>query len=117
MPVMLFRLNGVPEDEAQEVRALLEAHAIDFYETHGGNWGVSMAAIWLRDDSRLAEAKSLLGDYQRNRALRMREVWRESGGPHWLVELLSRPLRLIVYLGIIAAVIYLSIMPFFNWGR
>jgi hypothetical protein len=114
---MLFRLNGVPEDEAQEVRVLLEEHTIDFYETHGGNWGVSMAAIWLPDDSRLAEAKSLLDDYQRERAMRMREAWRGSSEIHWLAELLGQPVRLIVYLMVIALVAYVSIMPFFNWGK
>lgn len=117
MPVMLFRLNGVPEDEAREVRALLEAHAIDFYETDAGNWGVSMAAIWLRDDGRLDEAKALLADYQQERARRMREAYLVSGEVNWLSELLSRPLRLLVYLAIISLVVYLSVMPFFNWGR
>ena len=56
MPVKLFSLRGVPDDEADEIRALLAQHAIDYYETPPGNWGVSMPAIWLPDDSELARA-------------------------------------------------------------
>jgi hypothetical protein len=118
---MLFRLNNVPEDEAEEVRALLTGNGIDFYETHAGNWGVSTAAIWLRDASRLEEAKSLLDVYQAERTNRSRQEYRSTqaeGGRHGMLsEFKAHPLRLIVYLAIIAAVLYLSTMPFFNWGK
>jgi hypothetical protein len=118
---MLFRLNNVPEDEAEEVRALLTENGIDFYETHAGNWGVSAAAIWLRDASRLEEAKSLLATYQEERASRVREEYRQSGSAGLkrglLGELKAHPLRLLVYLAVVAAVLYLSTMPFFYWGR
>lgn len=33
MSKILFRLNGVPEDEIEEIRELLIEHAVDFYET------------------------------------------------------------------------------------
>ena len=33
MPILLFRLNGVPDDEAEDIRALLHDNAIDYYET------------------------------------------------------------------------------------
>lgn len=36
---ILFRLSGVPDDEADDVRMLLTDNAIDFYETSAGNWG------------------------------------------------------------------------------
>lgn len=118
---MLFRLNNVPEDEAEEVRALLTENGIDFYETHAGNWGVSTAAIWLRDGSRLAEAKSLLAAYHAERAIRVREAHRQSEAEGLrrglLDELKEHPLRLILYLAVILAVLYLSTMPFFNWGK
>ena len=60
MPVKLFPLNGVPDDEAEDVRALLKAGDVAFHETSAGNWGISSAAIWLSDDSRLEEARALL---------------------------------------------------------
>ena len=39
MAKILFRLNGVSDDEANDVRELLSNNAIDFYETSPGNWG------------------------------------------------------------------------------
>lgn len=121
MPIMLFRLNNVPEDEAEEVRALLTDNGIDFYETHAGNWGVSTAAIWLRDANRLAEARALLDAYQAERSMHARESYRqaESEGLNkgMLHALKEHPVRLIVYLAVIVAVLYVSTMPFFHWGR
>lgn len=121
MPIMLFRLNNVPDDEAEEVRALLTDNGIDFYETHAGNWGVSTAAIWLRDVSRLEEARALLAAYQADRANRVREEYLQSEADGLdrglLDEFKAHPLRLVVYLAIIVAVLYLSTMPFFNWGK
>lgn len=121
MPIMLFRLNNVPEDEAEEVRTLLTDNGIDFYETHAGNWGISTAAIWLRDASRFAEARTLLDTYQAERSIRAREAHRraeaEGLNKGMLHALKEHPLRLVVYLAVIAAVLYVSTMPFFHWGR
>jgi len=50
MSKILFRLNGVSEDEIEDVRELLTEHDIDFYETPPGNWGISMPAIWVKED-------------------------------------------------------------------
>ena len=36
MATLLFRLNDVPQDEADDVRQLLTDKGIDFYETHAG---------------------------------------------------------------------------------
>jgi len=51
MAVQLFKLKGVPEDEAEDIRNLLTNHYIDHYETPAGNWGISMPAIWLNKES------------------------------------------------------------------
>ena len=50
MPELLFKLRNVPDDEAEEVRQLLNDHEINFYETRAGGWGISMPGIWLPDD-------------------------------------------------------------------
>ena len=42
MSKLLFRLRNVPDDEAEEVRQLLEEHGIETYETDAGNWGISL---------------------------------------------------------------------------
>ncbi|MDT8385447.1 MAG: DUF6164 family protein [Gammaproteobacteria bacterium] len=65
--IRLFSLDGVSSDEENEIRELLEENNIEFYETPHGDWGFSQAAIWLRDDSKLREAKELIATYQRER--------------------------------------------------
>ena len=110
----------MPDDEADDIRQLLTEHEINFYETHAGNWGISVAAIWLTDDSRFDEVRGLLNDYQSKRTNRLREEYRQLSHMErhqsWIVNLVTRPLRLLVYGAIILAVIYLSIVPFINWG-
>ena len=38
MSKLLFKLRNVPDDEALEVRELLELNDIDYFETTPGNW-------------------------------------------------------------------------------
>ncbi len=68
MAVKLFRLRHVPEDELEEIRALLLEHDVAFYETTAGGWGISEAAIWLHDPEQLESAKALLERYQQERS-------------------------------------------------
>jgi len=118
MPTLLFRLNGVPHDEADEVRALLRDSKIDFYETHAGRWGISLGGIWLRDEDgdRAERARSLIEDYEQERTGRAREAYdeqRRSGRRETLVQrLLSDPLKVIAVFAIVLGVLYLSLMPF-----
>lgn len=119
MAKLFFKLHGVPDDEAEDVRALLTAHEIEFYETHAGNWGVSLAAIWLRHDEQFPKARALLDQYQAERVGAMRAAYQQETDKkhsYWLRELLASPLRLLVYLLVIAAVVYLSTVPFFKLG-
>ena len=41
MPKLLLSPRGVPEDEAEEIDALLSEHGIDHYLVPPGNWGIS----------------------------------------------------------------------------
>ena len=77
MAYLLFSLRGVPEEEAFEIRDLLNHHDIDFYETNAGNWGFSMPAIWLRDELQLDQAQQLLQGYHRYRYQSQREAYLE----------------------------------------
>lgn len=114
MAVQLFSLRGVPDDEADEIRALLQEHAIDFYETPAGNWGMSMPALWLRDEGRLEQARALIEQYQQQR---LRQIHQESP-PRSVMEMIrDQPLRYVAYLALIAVVLYFSISPFFKLGR
>ena len=67
MSVLLFKLRRVEDDEADEIRALLHEHEIDFYETTNGRWGLGYAAIWLHSDEHLERGKALIVDYQKQR--------------------------------------------------
>ncbi len=49
MSKLLMNLRHVPEDEADEVRALLDEHAIAYYETKPSRWGISSGGIWIAD--------------------------------------------------------------------
>jgi regulator of protease activity HflC (stomatin/prohibitin superfamily) len=119
MATLLFRLRHVPDDEAEEVRALLREHGIDYYETEPGNWGISMPALWLRDASQLEQATALLSEYQQQRAERVQREYaalRERGeAPTLLTSLRTQPLRFVFYTGLSAAILYLSISSFFSF--
>lgn len=121
MAILLLNLRHVPEDEATDVRRLLEANHIDYYETPPGPWGISMGAIWLRDDARRDEAKRLIEAYQAERGRRAREAYarrqRDGQSESVLDRIRGRPLQAVVYTAIIAVVLYLSLQPFFGLGR
>ena len=116
MAVLLFRLRGVPDDEAEDVRSLLQQQGIDFYETSAGNWGVSMPAIWLRDELQMQRAKNLINTYETARAERIKseqQALRQAGQHKTILHsLIEHPVRFIVYMAICALIAYFSIMPF-----
>ncbi|KAA2284474.1 DUF6164 family protein [Arenimonas fontis] len=117
MPVLLMHLRDVPEDELEEVRALLEAEGVDFYETRPSMWGVSGGGIWLPDDADEAEearARALLERYQAERSRRMRELraagHRESPWREHPLRSLAALLGLLIMLGLVT-------VPFLLLGR
>lgn len=118
MATLLFKLKGVPDDEADEVRTLLNENNIDFYETPPSIWGVSMEAIWLRDDTQLDTAKQLLTTYQQQLAIRVKEEYqaleKEGQAPSLWRKFKEDPMQFIVFTLIIALIIYLSIQPFMS---
>lgn len=118
MPELLFRLRGVPVEEADDVRRLLDEHDIDFYETHAGGWGISMPAIWLPDGARLQEAKALIDAYQARRATSAQESYRQLAAEGRQATLLGniarRPFRSLFLLLALLFVLYLSLAPFFR---
>ncbi len=120
MAILLFPLRHVPEDEADEVRALLTSHGIDFYQTPESAFGISAGSIWLRDESQAQIARQLLDEYQTQRYATQRERHEEltRQGQHRTFAHILRenPLRFVVYLAAIAVVLYLSLKPFFALG-
>ena len=118
MAKILFKLRNVPDDEADEVRALLTEHEIDFYETSAGNWGISMPAIWLHDDRKLHHARALIDQYQAARVVKARQDYaqlqRQGKTETFFDRLRHKPIRMVLYLAIIVFILYVSTMPFID---
>jgi hypothetical protein len=113
MTILLFNLRGVPEDEADEVRELLTEQGIDFYETSAGNWGMSMPALWLRNEVDLEKARQLLHAYQQQRFLTSREDYLQlkklNQQKTLLKAFIETPLLYCAYLFAMVLVVYVSI--------
>ena len=116
MSTLIFRLNSVSQQEADEVRQLLQEHQLEFYETTAGRWGLSVAGIWLKDESQAQRAKSLLKDYAQRRQQAVRSDYqraRQSGElPSLWQRILAAPLHYLAVAVLAAAILYLSIWPF-----
>lgn len=119
MSKIVFRLRNVPDDEAEEVRQLLEEHEIAFFETTPGNWGISMPALWIQDETQFEQARQIIDDYQQQRTLRVREEYnraRELGQTPGLWQtFLESPLRVAAYLGLAGIVLFLSLRYFLSF--
>ena len=107
MAKLLFHLRNVPDDEADDVRALLAAHGFDWYETRPGPWGISGGALWLRDADAHADARRLLDDYQLRRREQARELEAREGRQGFLELLRERPGFVLPRLAAIVALVLL----------
>lgn len=120
MATLLLNLRHVPDDEAQEVRDLLEHHRIGYYETPPNWWGISMGGIWLEDPDQAEEAKALLDAYQSERAARSRAEYeqskREGRSETLWTRLRTRPLQTLFYTAGVLLVLYFSTKPFLALG-
>jgi len=118
MAKLIFKLQHVPEDEAEDVRSLLAEHGIETYETSAGNWKISMPGIWLKNDDQLSHAKALLEDYQKQRYQRARQeldsLQSKGETKAFWNNFLENPLQVTLYLGFVAIVLYLSLQFFLS---
>ena len=117
MAKLLFKLNSVPDDEAEEIRALLSEAEIIFYETTSGILGLSFAAIWLKDEQQFELASGLIRTYQSERSARVREyhqTLKDSGEnlTRWQAFKQS-PIKIPLVIIFVAALLYFSTAPFF----
>ncbi|AOY89354.1 hypothetical protein BKP64_14910 [Marinobacter salinus] len=120
MPHHLMNLRFVPDDEADEIRALLEAHEVPYYETPPSRWGISMGGFWVHDDDQAARARALLEDYQRQRFENQRRTYEErrargETGGFWFM-LSRKPLRTLAACIAILVIVGLSLLPFIRLG-
>lgn len=116
MAKLLMNLGDVPEDEVEEILALLMQHELAHYRTPASRWGISAGAIWIRDDAEHARAKTLLAEYQDRRRDRAREeraaALRDGTARTFADVLREEPLRvLLVALGVAVLVAFCTV-PF-----
>lgn len=120
MPILLFSLRGVPEDEAAEVRELLNQENIDFYETSAGSWGISNPALWLKTDVDLEKAQTLLNAYQQQRYSTQRASYlqqKQNGEQKTFLKAFEeKPLLFTINVLTIVIIIYVSIKFLFELG-
>ena len=118
MAIILFRLRNVPDDEADEVRQLLQQHHLAFYETPPGRWGLSPGLIWLEDESELDHAKGLLATYQQQRYEKARseyETLKQQGKTETLLHRLRYdPVRTLFILAFVGFILFVMIKPFMD---
>ncbi|MFP6810154.1 MAG: DUF6164 family protein [Pseudohongiellaceae bacterium] len=119
MSKLLFKMRNVLDDEAQEVRELLEDNKIEYFETFAGNWGVSLPAIWLKNDDQHDMARDLLAKYQAERAVRIKEEYelgRQRGEMKTIWHtFLENPIKFIACMGLVGLVLYFSLKFFLSF--
>lgn len=115
MAKLVFNLRNVENDEAKDVFELLEQHNIDFYQTHGGSFGISLPGIWVHDEAEYARARSLIDQYQQERQQRVQNDYRQlkaCGQNDNLIRRLRRmPNRMITFSIAIIMILIVSIVP------
>ncbi len=120
MSRLILNLRHVPDEEADEVRELLSANGIDYYETPPNRWGITAGGIWLGDESQADRVEELMVEYQTRRAREMRaehDRRRREGTAETLIDLITRrPLQFIGAAAVVGLILYFSIMPFLWLG-
>ncbi len=116
MPILVFRLRNVPEDEAQDIRELLTSHTMDWYETSAGNWGIAMPGIWVRNDEDQGKARELINDYQQQRQIQLRSNYEQELEAGNVISFWQRlrqsPLKVLGIIIFCAFIVYVMINPF-----
>jgi len=119
MAKIAFRLNNVPEDEANQVRELLTEHNIEFYETNAGRWGISIAALWVSNDDDFEKARQFIEPFQQDFTKKMREQFeidkREGRIPTFWQLINANPIMFITYWALIIAVLAITILPIYGF--
>jgi hypothetical protein len=116
MSVLLFRLNNVPDDEAEDIRRLLEEHGFETYETHAGFWRLGVAAIWLRHDEQKEAARAVIDRYQAERRQRLQQeladLAERGEQPTLWQRLLRHPVQVLLVALAVLAILALTLLPF-----
>ncbi|MBB1059565.1 DUF6164 family protein [Marilutibacter spongiae] len=120
MARLLLNLRHVPDDEADDVRAMLDEARIAFHETPPSMWGISAGGIHVSENGDFERARRLMDDYQAQRAARVRAeheaaVRDGSAGTFWTV-LRDEPVRVVLTLLAIVLLLGLMALPMILLG-
>lgn len=120
MPHHLMNLRHVPDDEADEIRALFEEHEVNYYETPPSFWGISMGGFWVHDATEAERAKALLRDYQASRQAGQRQAWevelRAGKGVGVWHQFLRKPVTVVAAVLALVFILGVSLYPFLRLG-
>ena len=115
MSKLLLNLRNVPDDEADDVRAMLDAHRIAFYETPPSGWGLFAGGIFVKDNAEIVEAKRLMAEYQAQRSARVRAEYaaakRDGTAETFRTVLREQPLRVLLTVLAIICLLGLVALP------
>ena len=120
MAKLLLNMRMVPDDEADDVRAFLDANAIAWHETRPSRWGISYGGIWVSEDADYARARALMDAYQAERQARARaeraRALRDGSAETFTDVLRREPARVLaVALGIAVALALVALPVVLLW--
>lgn len=115
MSKLLLDLRHVPDDEADDVRAMLDANGIGYHETRPGPWRISVGGIWVTEDAAIVGARHLMAAYQQARGERVRAehaaAMRDGTAPTFWSQLRAEPLRVVLAMAAIVMLLGLVALP------
>lgn len=115
MAKLLLNLRNVHDDEADDLRAMLDADRIAYYETKPSLWGISAGGIFVTEDAEIAEARRLMAAYQEQRGARARAEYaaavRDGTAETFWSVLRAEPGRVLLTLLAIAFLLGLVALP------
>jgi len=121
MSALIFRLRNVPEEEANQVRSLLDESRIDWFETSAGNWGIGMPGLWVKNADDATRARELIDSFQQEletaEKARFRELQKSGRAPTLVESIQARPFAMLAILIFCLFIIYISINPFLQLAQ
>ncbi|WP_404472666.1 DUF6164 family protein [Vreelandella venusta] len=121
MAHLLFRLRHVTDEEAMEVRQLLDEQGFDVYETQAGFFRLGVDAIWLRNPAQREAAEAALAAYQANRQSNARQEHEEAvargDAPTLWRRFLAHPVQVVLVVIAVALIALLTLLPFVGLVR
>lgn len=121
MSKIVFRLKDVPEEEADGVRELLTDKDIEYFETDAGRWGISIGALWVKDNDDFDVARELIEEFQlqyRKDVQHQFEKDKQEGKVFGFWQRFSQyPLQVLAYLILILIVLAFTLLPMLQFFK